>query len=98
MQWNLMSGTSELQGYDFPLLRLSIELIGKPIPNLSQLTISSVHGPEPFWAQISLILRPVTNPFENLSETYQIQWVLMSGHLSHLSMDLSYSGACQKSF
>ena len=48
IQWNLMSGTSELQGYDFPIPRLSIKLSGKPIPNLSLLTISSVHGPGAF--------------------------------------------------
>ena len=33
---------------DFPILGLSIKLIGKPIPSLSHLTISSVHGPESF--------------------------------------------------
>ena len=97
IQWNLMSGTFELQGYDFPILRLSIKLIGKPYQKLSHLTISSVHGPEPFEAQICLILKLVTNPLGNLSETYQIQWILMFGHLSHPRLDFSYSGACQKS-
>ena len=44
IQWILVSSTSEQVGHDVAILMLPIKSFGKPFPNLSQLTTSSVRG------------------------------------------------------
>ena len=79
IQWILISSSCERLRHDFSILMLSIKPIGKPTPNLSHLTISSAHG---------LLARPGSDfsysdashkSFWNISHTYPIQWILMSG-------------------